>query len=101
MVILEGMLHGLPILATRVGGPAAILKHGRTGLLVPPQDARALAAGLLRLVESRDLRRRLGAAAAQEVRQSWLWPQIVGKMAAVYGEVAPPPPQRRVFSAAA
>ncbi|MFL6232040.1 MAG: glycosyltransferase family 4 protein [Thermoanaerobaculia bacterium] len=96
MVILEGMLHGLPILATRVGGPAAILKHGRTGLLVPPRDARALAAGLLRLVKSGDLRRRLGAAAAQEVRQSWLWPRIVERMAAVYGEVAAdrPSPQR-------
>ncbi len=88
MVVLEGMLHGLPILATRVGGPASILKHGRTGLLVPPRDAEALAAALLSLVESRALRRRLGAAAAQEVRRSWLWPRIVKRMAAVYGEVA-------------
>jgi len=49
-VVLEGMLHGLPILATEVGGPASILEHGRTGLLVPPRDAGALAAALLRLV---------------------------------------------------
>jgi glycosyltransferase involved in cell wall biosynthesis len=33
MVILEGMAHGLPIVASDVGGPAEILDHGRTGLL--------------------------------------------------------------------
>ncbi|HEV2852960.1 MAG TPA: glycosyltransferase family 4 protein [Thermoanaerobaculia bacterium] len=88
MVVLEGMLHGLPIVATRVGGPASILKHGRTGVLVPPRDASALASALLRLVESPKLRQGLGAAAAREVRRTWLWPQIVEKMAAVYAEVA-------------
>ncbi|PYQ64472.1 MAG: hypothetical protein DMF53_07405 [Acidobacteria bacterium] len=96
MVVLEGMLHGLPIVATRVGGPASILRHGRTGLLVPPKDPRALAAALLRLIEDPALRRRLGVAAGEEVRRTWLWPRIVEKMAAVYGEVAAasPLPQR-------
>lgn len=96
MVVLEGMLHGLPIVATRVGGPASILRHGRTGLLVPPKDPRALAAALLRLIDDPALRRRLGVAAAEEVRRTWLWPRIVEKMAAVYGEVATdsPLPQR-------
>jgi len=86
MVVLEGMLHGLPIVATRVGGPASILKHGRTGLLVPPKDPRALASALLRLIEDPALRRRLAADAADEVRRQWLWPRIVEKMAAVYAE---------------
>jgi glycosyltransferase involved in cell wall biosynthesis len=101
MVILEGMLHGLPIVATRVGGPASILRHGRTGLLVSPKDPRGLASALLRLIEDRTLRRRLGAAAAREVRRTWLWPRIVEKMAAVYGEVAADRPlsQRAAASA--
>ena len=33
MVILEGMLHGLAVAASAVGGPAEILDHGRTGVL--------------------------------------------------------------------
>src|SRR5712671_2734761 len=33
MVVLEGMLHGLPIIAADIGGPADILQHGTTGLL--------------------------------------------------------------------
>ena len=52
MVILEGMLHGLPIAAANVGGPREILEHERTGLLFPPGDVEAIAQALLRLVTS-------------------------------------------------
>jgi len=96
MVVLEGMLHGLAIVACSVGGPAEILESERTALLIAPQDAPALADAILRLVQDADLRRRLVAEAAIEVRRTWLWPRIVEKMAAVYGEVAAdsPLPQR-------
>ena len=43
MVVLEGMLFGLSIAASSVGGPAEILDHERTGLLFRPRDAKALA----------------------------------------------------------
>jgi glycosyltransferase involved in cell wall biosynthesis len=86
MVVLEGMLHGLPIIATHVGGPTAILEDGRTGLLVPPFHPEALAGALLRLAKDRKLRLRLGAAASQEVREMWLWTRIAEKMRAVYME---------------
>jgi glycosyltransferase involved in cell wall biosynthesis len=88
MVVLEGMLHGLPIVATRVGGPSAILDDGRTGLLVPAFDGDALAAALVRLLRDPELRRRLGAAAAAEVRRNWLWSQAAARMRKVYGEIA-------------
>jgi glycosyltransferase involved in cell wall biosynthesis len=86
MVVLEGMLHGLPIIATHVGGPSAILEDGRTALLIPPFHPEALAGALLRLVKDSELRRRLGGAAAEEVRGMWLWTQIAEKMRAVYVE---------------
>jgi glycosyltransferase involved in cell wall biosynthesis len=86
MVVLEGMLHGLPIIATNVGGPAAILDDGRTGLLIPPFDPEALAGALLRLLQDPELRRRLGAEAAAEVRRTWLWNQTAMIMRAVYLE---------------
>jgi glycogen(starch) synthase len=89
MVILEGMLHGLPIVAASVGGPAEILDDERTGLLFPPRDAGALAAALIRLVKSVSLRRRVGTAAAREVRSRWMWPKRVERMRAVYGELSP------------
>lgn len=86
MVVLEGMLHGLPIIATSVGGPSAILEDGRTGLLIPPFNPEALAGALLRLLRCPDLRRCLGAEAAAEVRGMWLWTQVAEKMRAVYLE---------------
>jgi len=86
MVILEGMLYGLPIAASNVGGPAEILEHGRTGLLFPPKNVEALTQTLLQLVMDAGLRRQIGVAAAEEVRRKWLWPRIVEKMRAVYQE---------------
>lgn len=89
MVILEGMLHGLPIVAASVGGPAEILNDEDTGLLFPPRDVGALAAALIRLVKSLSLRRRIGGAAAREVRSRWMWPTRVETMRAVYRELSP------------
>ena len=87
MVVIEGMLYGLPIAAADVGGPAEILEHEYTGLLFPPRDVRALADALVRLVEAPALRRRLGQAAAREVRRTRLYSRVVERMRAVYEEV--------------
>lgn len=86
LVILEGMLYGLPIAAADVGGPGEILEHEQTGLLFPPGDVGALARAVLRLVTNQQLRRRLGEAAAREVRARWLWPGIAAQVHRVYRE---------------
>jgi glycosyltransferase involved in cell wall biosynthesis len=88
MVVLEGMLHGLAIAASAVGGPAEILEHGRTGWLFPPRNSAALADAIHTLVSDPVARRRIGDAAAHEVRQRWLWPHLVEQMTTVYEEVA-------------
>jgi glycosyltransferase involved in cell wall biosynthesis len=89
MVILEGMIHGLPIVASDVGGPAEILEHGRTALLFPPWDVEALSHALITLVRDKALRQRLGEEAATEVRRNWTWPNLVERMRGVYEELAP------------
>jgi glycogen synthase len=86
MVILEGMLHGLPIAATDVGGPAEILEHERTGLLFPAKNVAALTDTLLRLINDSTLRQTLGKAAGSEVREKWLWSRIVEKFRRIYQE---------------
>ena len=87
MVVLEGMLHGLAVVAADVGGPADILKHGRTGLLFPPRDGAALAASLRWLVANPIARRRIGRTAARDVRRHWLWDRLVSPMVDVYSEL--------------
>jgi glycogen(starch) synthase len=86
MVVLEGMLHALPIAASAVGGPSEILAHERTGLLFEPRDVGALAEVILRLVKDPALRLRLGIAAAAEVRRRWLWAKVIERVRAVYQE---------------
>jgi glycosyltransferase involved in cell wall biosynthesis len=58
-VLFEAMANGLPIVATDVGGVRAALNDGRTGLLVPRDDAHAAAETLERLGAEPELRRRL------------------------------------------
>jgi glycogen(starch) synthase len=89
MVVLEGMLHGLPIVASAVGGPAEILDDERTGLLFPPMDIHTLSRQLTRLVHNAALRQELGTAAATQLRDRWLWPYIVQAMHHVYEELIP------------
>jgi glycosyltransferase involved in cell wall biosynthesis len=45
-VIVEGMLAGRPVVATRAGGVVEIVEDGTSGVLVPPRDATALASAL-------------------------------------------------------
>lgn len=87
MVVLEGMLYGLPIVAAAVGGPAEILDQGRTGLLFPPGDVEALSAALMSLLDDVNTRRQIGRAAAVEVRRKWLWSRRVIEMLDVYNEL--------------
>jgi glycosyltransferase involved in cell wall biosynthesis len=90
MVVLEGMLHALPIIASDTGGPREILQHRSTGLLFPPQDVDQLTAYLIELVENPNLRANLGQAAAREVRRAWSWSRMVATMRDVYTQLAAP-----------
>jgi glycogen(starch) synthase len=100
MVVLEGMLHGLAIVAAASGGPKEILRHGRTGLLFPPKDVGALVRALVRVIEDPALRRRMSAAARKSVRTKWLWPRAVKQMHGVYQEALGAHALRRVTSGA-
>jgi len=43
LTLLEAMFYGVPVVATRVGGVPEVIRHGVNGMLVPPNDTRALA----------------------------------------------------------
>jgi colanic acid/amylovoran biosynthesis glycosyltransferase len=62
-VIFEGMAEAVPVVGSDHAGIAEAVEHGRTGLIVPEGDPRALAEALANLIERPELCRRLGTAA--------------------------------------
>jgi phosphatidylinositol alpha 1,6-mannosyltransferase len=68
----EAMASGLPVVAPAVGGPLDLVDAGRTGYLVRPEDADALAEAVATLVANPDLRTEFGRAArAQVAGRTW------------------------------
>ena len=59
LVLLEAMSLGTPVVTTDVGGVRDAVSEGRTGLLVPPSDAGALAAAIKRVLDEPGLAERL------------------------------------------
>ncbi len=70
IALLEAAAMGLPIVATAVGGNPEIIQNGKTGLLVPPGDADALATALEALLRDPARGASLGDAAREWVRQN-------------------------------
>ena len=68
LAILEAMASGLPVVATRCGGPEETVEDGVSGLLVPVADPPALGAALRRLLADPDGARAMGRAAAVRAR---------------------------------
>jgi len=69
--LLEAMAAGVPVVATAVGDVAELIRHGETGLLVPPRSPDALSESIVELLTNAPLRRRLTTAARARVRQSY------------------------------
>jgi glycosyltransferase involved in cell wall biosynthesis len=65
--VVEALAVGCPVIATAVGGVSEVVRDGENGLLVPPNDAPALAAAIRRFFEDDELRRRLAEAAPGSV----------------------------------
>ena len=70
MALLEAMAHGLPVIATAVGGVPAMLSDQDNGLLVPPADPEMLLAAMQAVAADAGLRARLSDGAIRSVREA-------------------------------
>ena len=92
MVVTEALAHGLPVVATEVGGVPEALGHGadsvRPGLLVPPGDPAALGAALRGWLGDAELRRRLRRAAGERRASLSGWSTTTSVLAGVLAGAA-------------
>lgn len=86
-VLLEAGAAGVARVAARVGGVPDIVRHGETGLLVPPRDAEAVAQAVVALAHDPARRKRLGEAARAHVVPEFGLDRMVMRIEALYEDV--------------
>jgi len=108
-ILVEGMAMGRVIVASRVGDIPELLEEGRTGRLVPPGDAAALAAAIVGSLTDPAAAAEMGSAAKRAVTRKRLHLNSTAEtLCGLYtdlmheGPFPPPPPRlrRRIRTAA-
>lgn len=83
-VVLEALASATPLITTAAGGIGAIVEHGRTALVVPERDPRAIAAAMIRLTAMPALAREIGAAGRALVQARFGWERAGERFEAAY-----------------
>ena len=87
LVVIEAMAGRRPVVASNVGGPADIVVHGKTGLLVRPGDSADLGDGIVSLLEEPAAARRMGDAGYERYRQRYTLDAMITEWVVAYKEL--------------
>jgi glycosyltransferase involved in cell wall biosynthesis len=88
----EAMACGVPVIGARVGGVQYSVDDGRTGFLVEPRNADALARRLAHVYSDAAIPRLLGKRARRRAYELFTWQKVSAALADLYVEVAPARP---------
>lgn len=83
-VIIEGMSLGVPVVATRGGAVPEIIRQGETGMMVPMDDAHAMADAITDLLSNPQTARAIAKAGQQHAREHFSIDRVVQKVQAIY-----------------
>ncbi len=84
VILLQAAVCERPIVSCPVGGISEIIKHGQTGLLVPPQNPAKLSQAIIRLLDSPALAARLATGAANHVLRNFGVPAMARQYVQLY-----------------
>ena len=94
IAVVEAMAAGVPVVASDIAGYREVVRDRRDGLLVPPGDPAALAAGMRSILQDAGLASRLAEGGRVRAR-AYAWSTVVARLEEVYGQAsAGPPPVR-------
>jgi glycosyltransferase involved in cell wall biosynthesis len=94
VVIIEALAYGRGVIASDAGGITDIVDHDRTGLLVPPGDAAALADAIATLAADPGRLARLGRTGRAYVEERFSWSAVIGRLVELYARLAPGRPRQ-------
>jgi glycosyltransferase involved in cell wall biosynthesis len=86
-VVMEALASGTPLITTTAGGIGSVVEHDATALIVPENDATAIATGISRMVSDQSLRQRIGTAARSLAQSRFGWDQTAAAFESVYRQV--------------
>src|SRR3990167_6212736 len=87
LVIMQAMLMKNAVIASDVDGNAEIIKHGQTGILVPPKQSKVLADAIVELLKNEKLRQDMGERASELMRSKYALSTIIKEMENLYQEM--------------
>jgi len=83
-VILEAMACRVPVVATAVDGNLEVIEHEKSGLLVPPEDSLMLRDAIRRVLEDKELAKRLVENAYNKILTEYNWDVVFEKYHKLY-----------------
>lgn len=86
-VVIQAWAHGLPVIAAASAGPAALIAQGEDGLVVPVDDAPALADAVKRLLADAALRQSMAEAGKRRVAQEFSEASVVAQWRALFADM--------------
>ncbi len=87
LALVEGMLVGLPCIATKVGGPSEIITNGKTGFLIDPYNIQEIEEMMMKVLKLSDFdREQMGREAKKSAQMRFGVEVYVNNLLALYGE---------------
>jgi D-inositol-3-phosphate glycosyltransferase len=95
-VLLSAYAAGKPVVVTDTGGLSEVVRNGKTGFVVPPKDAAAIARAVIKLLDDADFRRRCGLEAKLLADTVYSWVTISKTTASLYESLVTRRSQARI-----
>jgi glycosyltransferase involved in cell wall biosynthesis len=86
-VAMEAMSYGKPVVASAAGGIPELIQDGKNGLLVPPDNSKALAEEICRLLDDEKFRTKLGENAGKTVSEKFSWDRTAKELVEQYRKI--------------
>lgn len=87
--VVQGLAAGKPVVAYNLDGAPEVVFDDKTGYICPPESVNEVTGSLKKLIDSSELRQKLGIAGRQLVSEKFNWKKMVDDLEEVYSELLP------------